>query len=305
MANVGSILSGGFRLFKEQPISVIIWAVVFALYSFATTALAMGGMAYNFEAMRVGAVSPAAAFGAIFLFGAIALVFWSVMLCAVYRVMLRPDERSFAGLRLGMDELRMIGLFLILVVAGIFLAIVFSLFFALVLGGTLAATGGGGGSVLLIILIYLAFLVGMIYFAVRFSLVFAMTFVRRRIAIDAGWALTRGNFWTLFLVYLVLFVIMLVLYSVLILPFSGPFMGEMMQAMRNPEAMQSAQAQAQLDLAARPIMVTIVLTLLSAIVQAVLHALNGGAAATAVRELLRDQGEVLDDDIEATAQIFE
>lgn len=308
MANVGSILGGAFRLFRDQPVAIVIWAVVFALYSFATSGVMLGGAGAQFgmmEALRSGAVSPLNIAGAGLLIIALSLAFSSIMACAVYRVVLRPDERSFGGLRLGMDELRMMGLFLILIVAGIFLGLIFILVFALLLGGTFAATGGGGGSVLIIALLYIAMLCGFIYLGVRLSLIAPMTFVRRRIAIDAGWALTRGRFWMLFLVFLVIIVLTLVLYSVAVAPFAGPFLGEMVRAMSNPESLRSAQAQEVSMLAAQPLATTILLTVLGAIVQAIGHALYGGAAATAVRELLRDEGEVLEDDIEATAQIFE
>jgi len=308
MANVGSILGGAFRLFKEQPVAIAIWTVVFALYGFASSGAALGGTSAqlaDLEALRSGAISPLGMVGAFSLVILLALVFSAVMACAVYRVVLRPDERSFGGLRLGMDELRMMGLFLILIVAGIFLGLVVGLLLMLVFGGAIAATGGGGGTVLLIGILYFAMILACIYVGVRLSLIFPMTFVRKRIAIDEGWALTRGRFWTLFLVFLVVFVLMIILYLTAVAPFSGPFLGEMIQAMKNPEAMQSAQAQEAASLAAQPLTTMILLTVLGAIVQAIGHALNGGAAATAVREFLRDDGEVLDDDIEATAQIFE
>lgn len=314
MANVGSILSGGFRLFKDQPVTIAIWALVFALYSFASGGVmtgAMGGVGNQFatmEAFRNGTMSLGSVFGAGLLVAVLALAFSAVMACAVYRVVLRPDERSFAGLRFGMDELRMMGLFLILIVAGLFLGLVIGLLIMLVAGGAMVAAGGGGGggggamTFLLIAVLYIAMLVGFIYVGVRLSLIFPMTFLRRRIAIDAGWALTRGRFWTLFLTFLVIFVLLLTLYLVAVAPFSGPFLGEIMQAMKNPGQAQSAETAM---LATPPLTTTILLTALGAIVQAMGHALNGGAAATAVREFLRDDGEVLDDDIEATAQIFE
>lgn len=304
MASVGSILSGAFRLFRDKPMTVAVWGLIFLAIS-AVSYLPYYSTTQTIDLAPVEPPSIGAAIG----IGAVAIVvtlaYTSVMMCAVFRAILRPDESSFASIRLGMDELRMMGLYIILTIAVIFGWLIVMLVGVMLVGGSAAATGSAGFTVLMMILIYLGMLGGVIFVAVRLSLVFALSFVRRRIAIDDAWALTRGRFWMLFLVYLVLVVLAIILYTVVLGPFMQPYFAEMMRAFQNPAAMESAQATELARMANVPLTTTILMTVASAVVQTILHTVNGGATATAVRELLLEQGEVLDDDVERTAQIFE
>ena len=305
MTSVGSILNGAFRLFKEQPVAVAIWGALVIGYSLAISALAIGGISADFEALRTGAISPVSAIGMGLVFGALALLCAAVLSCAIYRAVLRPEEGGFAFLRVGADEFRMFGLYLIMIVAGIFVGVILMLFAMFAIGGSVLASGGGAGGFGFGMLIALALLVVGIYIAVRLSLIFPMTFVRRQISIDEGWSLSRGNFWTLFLAYLVIWIILIVLQMVLPQAPGQVSFFETISAMRDPDALQAAQAR-QLDtVASITFMSMLPYVLISSLVQVFSNVVTNAASATAVRELLRDQGEVLDDDINATAQIFE
>jgi len=308
MTSVGSIVGGGFRLIRERPVAVVIWAALYALLGFGSQMLALRMVA----AVRVGpgeAPDPSAMMG---MFGAMLPIYLLlcllgiVMLCASYRAVLRPGESGFGYLRIGMDELRMLGLFLIIIVVAIVGGFILVLLMSMIAGGLMLAAGNspliglvlGGG-------LYIAMLGAMIYIYVRLSLMFPLTFARRRISIDGAWALTRGRFWTLFGAYFVIGVISFVLLMAVSLPFTGPMFAGMIEGIRNPQAMeqiQAAQMERQMN---QPLAMTALITILNAIVQAVLLALSGGATATATRELLADSGEVLEEDAEATAAIFE
>jgi hypothetical protein len=303
-ASVGSILSGAFRLFKEQPVTVAIWIGIFVAYGLLSNALLLGGFGTDLEALRSGQVSPASAIGAGLLGALLGLLFFAVMSCAIFRAILRPEDGGFAWLKFGMDEFRMMGLYLILIVVGGFFALIAGLVVFFMVGGAALAAGAmpGAGTVLFMFLFMLLLFVGLVYVLVRLSLVGPLTFLRRRIAIDDGWALSRGNFWKLFLVYLVLGIIMMVLQMVVpSIPGQPGFM-QVLQNFGDPDAMQAMQ---QVEIGSITIAAMLPYVLIASIVQAIAHVLNNGAISTAVRELLHDEGEVLDDEVERTGQIFE
>jgi hypothetical protein len=126
------------------------------------------------------------------------LIFWSVLTCAVYRAILRPREGGFGRLRFGADELRMMGLTIVIwlmMFATIFLATLL-----IGLGGLLGAAGGilSGFISNLISLVAL----GVAFFVwVRLSLAGPMTFVTGEIHVFRSWGLTKGHFWRLVAVY--------------------------------------------------------------------------------------------------------
>jgi hypothetical protein len=124
-----------------------------------------------------------------------ALMVMSVMAAAVYRLIFRHDDAHFAYLRLGADELRLMGvtvIFLGLAIGLVFgVSIVIGIVVALI---SLAAPDLGGA--LQVPAAFLSLLiVGAIL--VRLSLAPVATFAERRIRIFESWQLTRGHFWTL------------------------------------------------------------------------------------------------------------
>jgi len=142
------------------------------------------------------------------------LLFGVVFTCAVYRAMIRPEERSFAYLRLGGDELRLIALgiiyFILAIVAVIALIIVSGL-----VGGALyvsLAKGGqtGGWFALSITVLCIAVVCLSIWVAVRLSLAWPISFAEKRIAIFDSWRLTRGAFWRILGAYLLTWVFVLI-----------------------------------------------------------------------------------------------
>lgn len=307
MASIGSIIGGGFRLIMERPVTVAVWAVIYVAFGLGGHFLMVqqGGAMFDPAALRSGSVGPFGFIGMAIPIWIASLLFYAVMMCAVFRAVLRPGERGFASLRVGMDELRMIGIILLLGVALIIIGIVAALVFGVVIGGLMAATGGGAMAFIIAILAWLALVCGIIFLWVRLSLIFSLSFVRRRIVIDDAWSLTRNRFWMLFGAYLVIFVITVVLSMVVVWPFMSPYFAQLMAQMRNPEAMQAIQEQQMRQQLEMPLATVLLMTVLNALVSTVTLVLNAGATATATRELLLDDGEVLDDDAESTAAIFE
>ncbi len=117
MVTTGSIWGGTFRFVRGNVGPIVIWGVIVLLVSLLST-LVMGSFYQDrLTAMQSGAV-PSAHLGMIFLPAVIWLVVFTMLWAAVFRAVLFPEERRFAYLRIGMDELRLLGTVLILFVGG-------------------------------------------------------------------------------------------------------------------------------------------------------------------------------------------
>lgn len=190
----------GFRITRERPKAVLIWAGLILLAALLSQVLLIGiaGEAFgDFMAMgqRRGQPDPdelGAMMGrlapAFLLLLPLGLIYYAVLYSAVYRAILRPEEGGAGFLKLGGDEFRVLGALALLVL--------------ILMGGTFAAglilsvLGGlaGRGAAVLGVLLLLG---GMVFLVVRLSLALPATFAERRILIFESWRLTKGRFWAL------------------------------------------------------------------------------------------------------------
>jgi hypothetical protein len=194
----------GFRITREKPKILLIWAGFYMIISFLMPVLlvTMGGqdlMALEAAANDKSADSAAALqnFMALLPLYAIllpvGLAVQAVLASAVYRAILRPSETGFGYLRLGQDELRLAFLTLIY-----FLLTLVAVTLVVVLGGI-----GAGiaytvlGSPLFGVALGLFFMGLLFFVAVRLSLAPVMTFAEQRIRVFESWNLTKGQFWKL------------------------------------------------------------------------------------------------------------
>lgn len=218
----------GFRLVGRRPVSILAWAIFYTLVSAALIAagvMFLGSTAvgeiirnhhnpewahnYNVESPEeLWSLFGGMAVGAAVLIPAI-IILSVVQLCAVFRAVLRPEERGFAYLRFGGDELRQIGLMILmtlffgLLACGFVAALVFGLKTADLDGGLKAAIGIVGG---------LAFFVLMLVLGVRLSLAQPMTFAQRRVRFFGSWGLTKGKFWPLLGMYILAAIFTIIVY---------------------------------------------------------------------------------------------
>ena len=143
----------------------------------------------------------------------------NVMAAAVYRLIFRHDDTRFGYLRLGADELRLMGLTLIYIV----------LFIGLVVGvgmvsGIVVALAGLAGPGVQGFLGWLSIPVSfgvIVYVLVRLSLAPVATFAERRLAIFESWGLTRGQFWRLFGAYVLALACVVVVGFLALVVFTG------------------------------------------------------------------------------------
>lgn len=191
MPNVGMIIVAAFALPARHPLAVAIWSLVYAM------------LALGVEATGSGAA---------LLFQLAGWVVTAWLTPAAYRLALRPDRSGPTGLGFGADELRMIGLFLLLGFAVVLLALVFGFSMEFLMGGG-ASVAGEDDVKLVEILAALTWFAGIVWLLVRFSLIYGLTFLTGRITIRGSWDLTRGHFWVLLAAFAVVGLILSGLWS--------------------------------------------------------------------------------------------
>lgn len=216
----------GFRLTREKPAAVAAWAGVQLLAGVAVALLTVFLIGPEMKALlefnqnppsdpaQIQAILPAM-FKVLGVGAPIRMIAWAVLVCAVYRAVLRPQERAFGYLRLGADEARQV--LLGVVVALILLAAVVAATIGLILvaAGLAFIAGGNGGSAsamaMLVTLVSMAAIIAVyVWLLVRLSLTGPMTLMRGKLSIGEGWALTRGHFWKLLGAYFIAFVLAVV-----------------------------------------------------------------------------------------------
>lgn len=177
-----------------------------------------GGRMSDAEAMRLffDVVMPFLTYG--FLIIPLSILFAVMFQAAWLRFLTKGEIKPVVPIRLGGDEMRLIGVNLLyLVVASVaYFAVAtvvgFFGFGAVMLahnGGDSAAFGVGG--VLLAGLVFLAVLVGLLVMGVRLASAPALTVLDGRLRFFESWEASKGVFWHLLVSYIVAYVIMMVI----------------------------------------------------------------------------------------------
>jgi hypothetical protein len=199
----------GWRLIRREPAAAMVWIALW-LGAFLLTAFlvatgapvaAVGQGGYRTLQDIADRFGPLAAVS-IPMF----LLVWATTTVAVYRAVLRPHERRFFFLRLGVDE----GRLAVMTVSSFILVLLFGgapAYLVLVLADPLMralpdmardiATLGAVATVMV-----------EIWLGVRLSLISVETFAERRFHLTAYWPLARGRFWYLLGCYFFCFLIM-------------------------------------------------------------------------------------------------
>ena len=287
MLSVGTIVGGAFGLIRDRFGSVLVWGLLYGLATFAMTYFIMSSMAPMMAMdenadpnLAVGAI--AGLFGQMMLFYLAFFVLYTVLLTAAQRAVLRPEESGFAYLRFGGDELRQIGLWIILGImfSGIYMVSAFFIFFL-----TAGAVGGGSAGLgIAAIVAGIAILCFLVFLWVRVSLAFPLTLLRERIVLGEAWRLSRGHFWTLFGGYFVLGLTIVAIAIVISLVIQGDVWGDMLTGGPIDPAQYNARMQAQYAFGTT----TILSLLFGALYGGAVIALTGGSIASAAQALDAD-----------------
>lgn len=157
----------------------------------------------------------------------------TIIVAGLYRLMLRPDEPAFLHLRIGADELRLFGVWLLLMI------MVFLVIGVAAVAANLAKDTPGAP-----LLAMAAGFLAMIWVGVRFSMAGPASFARRRFVFAESWRITRGHVWALIGMTLLatclvaLLSILAWVALVLVSGFTAGF-GSVIEAMTDPEAITS------------------------------------------------------------------
>jgi hypothetical protein len=204
----------GFRLTRERPGTIATWIGIYAVGLVIIGWLMLASLdPHLMELARKGGFSQddleqisgmlADSMPAFLLVLVMVVALTSVLTAGIFRIVLRPEEKGFAHLRLGADELRLTAVNLVLFAIGM----------VCLTAGILAVTLAeqSGSSIGLVAAVVVALLT--IWVGVRLCLATPMTFATRKIAIGPAWELTRGRFFPLFgmIVLAGIFYIMIVL----------------------------------------------------------------------------------------------
>jgi hypothetical protein len=187
----------GFRLTRERPGTIFGWGIVFAVCIFVIGRLMLLSVDpqlvelsrhKDIQQQDIEQISALLAQSwPAFIFVVVLVVgLYSTLIGGIYRLVLRPGEKGFLHLRLGMDELRLTGVNLLLFAFGM-------ICLTAELAAVAAAEQGVGAAAVASVVL----LVASVWVGVRLALATPMTFAERRIAIRDSWRVTRGKFWPL------------------------------------------------------------------------------------------------------------
>jgi hypothetical protein len=214
----------GFRAAREKPRAVAIWAGIMAILSFGVAIFAISTFGSKLTALTEameGNPDPQTTMAAMsgmwpLFVGSLlyVLVTNSVLLAAVNRLILRPQDSAAAYLRLGGDEVRQ-ALVQVLLYLVLFFVYFVGVVIVALLGAIGATIGGAGLGVLLGLVAGVAVLAGLVLLSVRLSFVSTLAFDTGRIDLKASWDMTKGRFWSLFGAYVIATVLAVVVYLLL------------------------------------------------------------------------------------------
>lgn len=229
--SAGQAIGSGFRLIGREPKAVLVWIVAYALWAAAIYGLMFGAMpellGYYQEMARAGAErsqpDPTQAMAMVSKMFAVmpimlilALVGYSVMLGAIYRAVLHPQDRKFGYLRFGRGELWLMLTMLVWAILIGFIYILASVVVSVVAGVIGVALAGGAednpGAVVAPIFIGMGICwLFMIWVMLRLSLALPMSHDQQRFVIFDSWKVTRGQSLKMFGVGVVLFILVLLI----------------------------------------------------------------------------------------------
>ena len=291
--SVGSMIGGGIRLVRTQPQIVAIWAALYLLMGvvglIAMRPWMTSMMAFQQQAaanaaagIRTPPVFPADLFGQLFVIELLVGILSVIAFAAVVRATVRPVGDRFAYLRIGMDELRLVGLGILVLIAAFVAELVAILGLALI-GGLIGVVAGKTVAIGIVAVLAFALVGAAIYAEVRISLAGALTVMRGRIVIKDAWRATKGRFWTLFGAYLLMSLAFAVA-GVVVLAVTNPHL-MVAYASFDQQAMTAAAQEQMARQSAGLSAAMIVQMAVGAVLIVVMGAVTFGAVATAALEL--------------------
>lgn len=223
MANIpiGEAAFCGFGVIRRKPLAVLVWGLMLFVLAILPIfgGLALAGPAFetlmreittgaepSFESMMRLHASMMAMNPLLTVLGLVSRV---LLMCAIFRAVLEPQDDRFFYVRLGKTEL-----FVGLVFVCLVIVLVIAMMAVMGVGAAIAIaafSASESAGVAVIIVAVLAMIGLMVWLGLRFSMALPMTFEARDFRLFESWTLTRGRVGSLFLLgLLVVVVVMLV-----------------------------------------------------------------------------------------------
>lgn len=268
----------GFRIVRRRPVVVLWWALAYAallILVFAAGGPRLIELTNIMETMDPASPSQADIQRVMMIYASLSwlapvgLLFGAVLNAAIARAVLRPEDSRWGYLRLGRDEIRILG---VTVLLGLLFGVL-SLASASLIGvvSAIASTTGQAVLWLLVVILGAALVVLVVFLAIRFSLAVPITFTEKRIAPKESFRATKGVFWPLLgmaIIAVIMSLVVNLLGGVVALPITLATGG-----LQSLSAMEGASIGELLATAAPAIAVWIVVnSLLSALQLAVIYA---------------------------------
>jgi len=289
---VGSIVGGGFRLIREHPGAVAVWGLLYLAATFGMALLMRPVFGDSPGTSGDSALAAAADLSPMLgvllpLFQLLLLVLPFALLAASQRAVLEPDSPGFAYLRLGLDELRFVGLTLVLAVI-FYVGLLVAMVAMTLVVATAAAVAGPAWATPLAYVEVIGLVAAGLWLQVRLSLAFPLTLLRDRMAIGEAWWLSGRRFWTLLGAYVLIFLILLALWTLAALATSWDYLAEMARSGFAREAVEAAGERQMAKYLGEISASGVAGWIVTSAVSSLSIALLGGAVATAARELTDD-----------------
>jgi hypothetical protein len=195
MITVGALLVSSFDFVRTHIRMVLHWAVLLFVVGFAIQSLQLTG-----ELRLPGQPIDPAQFWAVELPATLlGLIEFAMLFNAVNRAIVRPEQSRFAYLRLGMDEVRTVGLSLLLLFGLLISMLVGGIVLGLLAAAVASIAGAAAGTAVGVLAVgfVIAMLLATIFLLVGLIPMIPLTLSSGKIMIGPAWRLTRGHFWRL------------------------------------------------------------------------------------------------------------
>lgn len=208
----------GFRIMRNNPVSVLVWLVFFIILQVYSTYIVIGsGFFSEIQAMSQSGEPDidemmrlyANFFAAIAPIIPLSIFFMAVVYTSIFRASLFPKENKYAFMRVGMDELR----FVLLNIINMFvymLPIMLIILISSVIIGVVSVFNQPLVTALVTFIAIIAATIATVYFMTRMSLNYVQTLADKKLNIFGTWKLAEGKVGSLFLGYLLAIVLILV-----------------------------------------------------------------------------------------------
>lgn len=239
---IDEALADGFRLIRRRPGSVLSWGVVLALPLLLSVIVMIDlFMSIGLDAMAEDADPSPQALAAMMrmqawsmLINVVQLIGYVLIIAAICRAVLWPERAPgrFFDLRIGMDEAR-VAVAGLAVMAGCYGVMLIVVLLAFAFGAAFWMVSEAA-AVIMGVVVGLAGIVGIVWAALRTSMIMPLSIASQDFAFVSGWKMTKGRvgvllglFAATFAVTLVVHVLILVVIGLIALGVSIPFWSQL------------------------------------------------------------------------------